>query len=87
VTAVLTFIILGGRGTTLGPIVGALIMTAIPELARPLAENRLLFQGVVMMLMIAYLAHGVVDGLKLQLTRRRASRMDRQAAAGRHAGS
>jgi branched-chain amino acid transport system permease protein len=80
VTAVLTFIILGGRGTTLGPIVGAAIMTAIPEVARPLAENQQLFEGIVMMLVIAYLAHGVVDGLKLQMNRRRAARLDRQLA-------
>jgi branched-chain amino acid transport system permease protein len=71
-TAVLAYIILGGRGTVLGPIVGTAILTALPELARPLADYRPLFHGLLIMLMIAFLPHGVVDGAVLALRQRRA---------------
>lgn len=76
--AVLTFIILGGRSTVTGPIVGAAIMTLLPEIARPLADNRQFVQGVIMMLMIAFLPHGVVDSLVLFIRQRRAAARDRK---------
>jgi branched-chain amino acid transport system permease protein len=76
--AVLTFIILGGRSTVTGPIVGAAIMTLLPEVARPLADNRQFVQGVIMMLMIAFLPHGVVDSLVLFIRQRRAAMRDRK---------
>lgn len=74
----LTFIILGGRGTVTGPIVGAVIMTLLPELARPLADNRQFVQGVIMMLIIAFLPHGVYDSFVLFLRQRRAAWRDRK---------
>jgi len=63
ITAVLAFVVLGGRQSILGPIVGALIMTALPEIARPLADNRLLVNGALLMAIIIFLPRGVVDGV------------------------
>lgn len=80
-TAVLAYIILGGRGSVLGPIVGTAILVALPEVARPLADFRPLFHGLLMMLMIAFLPHGVVDSASLALRRRRAARAAAQPAA------
>ncbi len=59
----LAAVILGGRRSVWGPIVGAAIMTFLPELARPLAENRLLLIGVLLILVIIFFPRGVVDGL------------------------
>jgi branched-chain amino acid transport system permease protein len=85
--AALTYIILGGRGTVTGPIIGAAIMSLLPELARPLADNRQFFQGVLMMVMVAFMPHGVFDGFVLYMRKRRAAERDRKFKEGSHAGS
>lgn len=69
--AVLTFVILGGRGTILGPVVGAAFLTLLPEIARPLAEWRMLVYGALLMLVITFLPHGIYDTLIIALRRRR----------------
>ena len=74
----LAAVILGGRRSVWGPVAGAAIMTLLPELARPLADNRLLLTGVLLIVMIVFLPQGVVDGVLLLRGRRRSS----QAAAG-----
>jgi branched-chain amino acid transport system permease protein len=74
---VLTFIVLGGRGSVWGPIIGTAIITALPEIARPLADNRQMAQGALMMVMIAYLPNGVYDSLILLARQRRAARRDK----------
>ena len=76
--AALTYIILGGRGTVTGPVIGAAIMSVLPELARPLADNRQFFQGILMMTMIAFMPHGVFDGLVLYWRKRRAAQQDKR---------
>lgn len=70
--ATLTAIVLGGRSTLIGPIVGAAILTLLPEIARPLAENRQLVNGVILIAVIVYLPEGVGDGLVNHLKARRA---------------
>lgn len=64
-TATLAAVVLGGRQSVAGPIVGAAIMTGLPEVARPLAENRLLVNGLLLMVVIVVLPHGVVDSIRI----------------------
>lgn len=71
VTAVLAFVVLGGRQSVFGPVVGALVMTVLPEVARPLADNRLLVNGAMLMLIIVFMPRGVVDGTLIRLRRHR----------------
>lgn len=59
--ASLTVAVLGGRNTLLGPIAGAAIMAILPEIARPLAENRGIVNGVILILVITFLPNGVGD--------------------------
>lgn len=80
--SVLAFIVLGGRTTVIGPIVGTAILTALPELARPLAENRPLVHGLLLIAIIGYLPRGVADSFLLTIRRRRAAR---RALASREA--
>ena len=54
-------VILGGRASVFGPIVGTAIFILLPELARPLAENRFLLQGAILIAVISFLPRGVVD--------------------------
>ena len=43
--------------------VGTAVLVALPEIARPLAEYRMLVYGALLMAVIAYLPRGIVDTL------------------------
>lgn len=84
---VLSYVVLGGRRSVLGPLAGASILSLLPELARPLADNRLIVHGAVLMLVIIYLPHGIVDTLQIARRRRltasaRAPLVTKEAANG-----
>ncbi|MBL8671846.1 MAG: branched-chain amino acid ABC transporter permease, partial [Alphaproteobacteria bacterium] len=83
--AALSYVVLGGRRSILGPIVGTAVLVALPEIARPLAENRMLVYGALLMAVIAFLPRGVVDTVLDALRRRRIARAD-AAAAGAAGG-
>jgi branched-chain amino acid transport system permease protein len=67
--AALAFVVLGGHLSVWGPLAGAVILTALPEVARPVAEQRMLVHGGLLIVVIAYLQHGVVDTLRLRWRR------------------
>lgn len=77
VVAILTAVVLGGRATLLGPVVGVLILAILPEIARPLADLRLLMNGVILIAVIILLPNGAGDTLAFAIRRRR----QRKAAA------
>ena len=56
----LTMVILGGMGNVLGAILGAVALTALPELFRVTAEYRMLIYGVVLLLLIRFRPQGVL---------------------------
>jgi len=70
-TTVLAYVVLGGRQSVAGPVVGAVILSLLPEIARPLADNRMIIHGLLIMLAIIYLPHGIVDSIVI--ARRRAA--------------
>jgi len=61
--ATLAMVVLGGRTTVWGAIVGAIVLTALPELFRVFAQYRNVVQGLLLMLVIVYLPRGVADTL------------------------
>lgn len=71
VVTTLSYVVLGGRRSVAGPIVGVVLLGILPEIARPLAEWRNVIYGAMMIVVIAYLPRGVVD-TALQLLRHRA---------------
>jgi branched-chain amino acid transport system permease protein len=75
---VVAAVILGGRSSVAGPLVGTVFLMVLPELARPLADERLLVQGVLLVVIIIYLPQGIVDSLAHRW-RGRASRIARRA--------
>ena len=46
----LAFVVLGGSRTWLGPVLGGLVLTALPELLRPVGDLRLVLFGLVILL-------------------------------------
>lgn len=51
-------IIIGGRGTIIGPFVGTVILTALPELVAPLARLGNFFYGLVLLLVVLLIPEG-----------------------------
>ena len=56
----LTMVILGGMGNVLGAILGAVVLTTLPEMFRGTAEYRMLIYGVVLLLLIRFRPQGVL---------------------------
>ena len=69
--AALSYVVLGGRRSVIGPVVGTAFLVALPEIARPLAEYRMLVYGLLLMAVIAYFPPGVVDTFLEYLHKRR----------------
>ena len=57
---ILSFAILGGTGSPLGPVAGAMVLTALPEILRPLHDFRLVFNGLIIVVVVLFLPHGLI---------------------------
>jgi len=66
---ILSYALLGGIGTPLGPVVGAWILTLLPELLRGVSDLRLVFNGLIIVLAVLFLPAGLL-GVRM---RRRAA--------------
>lgn len=80
---ILTMAILGGVGSLAGPVLGAFIVTLLPEVLRSLEGFRLVFNGLVLVLIVLFLPGGIWDVQRLRAWRRQrraASRAMRPAA-------
>jgi branched-chain amino acid transport system permease protein len=71
---VLSYVILGGRNSVLGPLVGTAILIALPEIARPLAANRMIIYGAMLIVVINYMPKGLADTILVQFRKWRLSR-------------
>jgi len=67
---ILVFAVVGGIPNVLGPIVGAVLFTALPEILRPFKDYRDIFQGLILLAVIIYLPRGLVTFLDVRRTRR-----------------
>jgi branched-chain amino acid transport system permease protein len=67
--ALLSMLVLGGMGTLWGPMIGAVILGALPEIFRPLVEYRILFYTVLLLLIIRFQPGGLLgeNGLIMHL--------------------
>ncbi len=58
---ILTMAILGGINGLTGPVLGAVILTLLPEVLRPLADFRLVVNGLVLVAIVLFLPKGLWD--------------------------
>ena len=57
---ILAVVVLGGMGSQVGVILAAILLTALPEIARQFAEYRMLIFGLVMVLMMVWRPQGLL---------------------------
>ena len=62
----LAFVILGGSRSWLGPVVGGLLLTALPELLRPVGDLRLVLFGLVILLGPVFFPQGLITPTVLE---------------------
>jgi len=70
----LSAVVLGGRRTVFGPLVGVTILVLLPEIFRPLAQYRQAVYGLLLVLVMAFLPFGVFDSILRSLRNRRLAR-------------
>ncbi|OLF14279.1 hypothetical protein BLA60_03855 [Actinophytocola xinjiangensis] len=79
----LAAVVLGGAFHWLGPIVGAVVFTILPELLRePMGEYDRVVTGVLLVVIIIYMPRGLVDVRRLRLVRSGWWRRDGPAPGG-----
>ncbi len=57
---ILSMVVFGGIGTLRGPIVGAIVLGALPEISRPAMEYRTLLYGVLLLLLMRFQPDGLL---------------------------
>ena len=62
----LAFVILGGSRSWLGPVIGGLLLTALPELLRPVGDLRLVLFGLVILLGPVFFPQGLITQALLE---------------------
>ena len=67
-------IIIGGRGSIVGPLVGTAVLTALPELVAPLAKLGNLFYGVLLLAVVLLVPEGIGRLFEVLLARLRPER-------------
>jgi branched-chain amino acid transport system permease protein len=63
---ILTMAVLGGTTSPVGPVIGAALLTLLPELLRFLKDFRLAVNGLSLILVVLFLPRGIWDPLRLR---------------------
>src|SRR5580692_5773802 len=66
---ILAMVIVGGTGTLIGPVCGAILLTVLPELLRGLGDLRLIVYGVAVTLVVLFIPGGIAQAARLALER------------------
>jgi branched-chain amino acid transport system permease protein len=57
----MAMVIVGGMGTMIGPVIGAILLTFLPELLRGFGELRLMIYGLALTLVVLFMPGGIVQ--------------------------
>ncbi len=69
-------IIIGGRGSIVGPFLGTVVLTALPELSAPLAKLGNFFYGLLLLLVVLLLPEGIGRLFQIVMERLRPRRLE-----------
>lgn len=61
---IVLMVIIGGSNTIFGPIVGAFLVTLLPEILRAIAEYRLVIYGAILVFAIIFMPNGIVGAIQ-----------------------
>jgi len=61
------FCLFGGQGTIIGPVLGAFILTALPQAMQILEEYRLLFYGILLIIVVLFFPQGIAGWIKARI--------------------
>ena len=67
ITIMLIMVILGGKGTLIGPVLGAVLFTFLPELLRDAAHYRMLIFATILILATLFMPRGIIFPVVEQL--------------------
>lgn len=67
---ILSYALLGGIGSPFGPPAGSAILTLLPEILRPLQDFRLVVNGLIIVVAVLYMPHGLVAWRMGRIARR-----------------
>jgi len=76
---ILSMVIVGGMGTLIGPVLGAILLTLLPEVLRGIGDLRLLVYGLGLTLVVLFIPGGLAQGVLWSFSRLRGA-MRYQAA-------
>ncbi len=62
---ILAMVIVGGMGTLIGPALGAILLTILPELLRGIGDLRLIVYGISVTLVVLFMPGGMVQAARL----------------------
>jgi branched-chain amino acid transport system permease protein len=57
----MAMVIVGGMGTMIGPVIGAVVLTILPEWLRGFGELRLMIYGLALTLVVLFMPGGIVQ--------------------------
>jgi branched-chain amino acid transport system permease protein len=70
---ILAMVVVGGMGTLIGPVAGAILLTILPELLRDVGDLRLVVYGLALTLVVLFMPGGIVQAVRLVAARLRRS--------------
>jgi branched-chain amino acid transport system permease protein len=77
---ILAMVVVGGMGTLIGPVCGAILLTILPELLRGIGDLRLIVYGVAVTLVVLFMPGGLAQAARLIAARLRRRSRAPQAA-------
>ncbi len=66
---ILSMVIVGGMGTLIGPVAGAILLTLLPELLRGIGDLRLIVYGAALTFVVLFMPGGLVQAARMVRTR------------------
>jgi len=63
--SMLAMVIVGGMGTLIGPVFGAILLTVLPEVLRGIGDLRLIVYGAAVTLVVLFMPGGLVQGARV----------------------
>lgn len=66
----LLYVAVGGLYTFIGPVIGAILLTVLPEYVRFLGDNRAIFYGVIVIVIMLLRPRGLIDRSNLSAVRK-----------------